>query len=49
MEIIALTGQDEDTCCMCLEEWSDAMAEAGDDKKTWLEKKKQQGLRLKAL
>ena len=49
MEIIDLTGQYEDTCCTCLEEWSDEMAEAGDDKKAWLEKKKQQGLRLEAL
>ena len=47
MEIIDLSPEYENTFCKCLEDWSDDMKEAGDYKKTWLEKKKHQGLSVK--
>ena len=47
MEIIDLSPEYENTYCKCLEDWSEEMAEAGDYKKIWLEKKKSQGLRVK--
>lgn len=47
MEIIDLSPEYEDTYCKCLEDWSPDMNEAGDLKKSWLAKKKKQGLRVK--
>ena len=47
MEIIDLVPEYEDPYCVCLEGWSAEMKEAGDLKKKWLEKKKEQGLRVK--
>ena len=47
MEIIDLKPEHEYAYCVCLEEWSDEMKEAGDLKKKWLEKKKTQGIRVK--
>ncbi len=47
MTIIDLTEKYENSYCMCLEEWSDEMKEAGGYKKSWLEKKKKKGLRVK--
>lgn len=47
MEIINLSKEYENTYCKCLEDWSEEINEAGDYKKQWLEKKKQQGLRVK--
>jgi len=47
MEIIDLSAEYEDIYCNCLEDWSEEMKEAGDLKRNWLEKKKNQGLRVK--
>ena len=47
MEIIDLVEEYENTYCMCLEDWSDEMKEAGDYKKVWYERKKTKGLRVK--
>lgn len=47
MEIIDLAKEYEDTYCVCLEDWSDELKEAGNYKKEWLERKKAQGLRVK--
>ena len=44
MEIIDLSAEYEDTYCKCLENWNPEMDEAGDYKKSWLVKKKRQGL-----
>ena len=41
MEIIDLVEEYENTYCMCLEDWSDEMKEAGDYKKVWYERKRQ--------
>lgn len=47
VEIIDLAPEYEATYCACLEDWSDEMKEAGDAKKLWLERKKQEGLRVR--
>lgn len=47
MRIIDLKPEYENAYCACLEEWSEEMKEAGDLKTKWLEKKKEQGLRVK--
>jgi len=47
MEIIDLSEEYEGTYCKCLEDWSEDMKDAGDYKNRWLQKKKQQGLRVK--
>ncbi len=47
MDIIDLTGENEDIYFVCLEEWSDEMREAGDHKREWYTKMKDRGLRVK--
>jgi GNAT superfamily N-acetyltransferase len=47
MKIIDLSPEFEKTYCMCLEEWSEEMVEAGDHKSLWYQKKKNNGLRVK--
>ena len=47
MEIIDMSPEYEDTYCLCLEDWSDEMKEAGDYKRLWLQRKKKEGLRVK--
>jgi len=47
MHIINLTDQYKKSFCMCLEEWSDEMQEAGDHKEHWLEKMQDKGLGVK--
>lgn len=46
-KILDLTEDREDLYCHCLEDWSDEMKEAGDRKKLWYEKMKDQGLGVK--
>ena len=47
MRIEDLDQRHEATFCLCLEDWSDEMAEAGDHKRRWLEKMRDRGLRVK--
>ena len=47
MKIADLHPGQENLYCMCLEEWSDEMREAGDKKFHWFEKAKETGLRVK--
>jgi GNAT superfamily N-acetyltransferase len=47
MPIISLTNENEKLYCVCLEDWSDEMKEAGDHKAKWLEKMRARGLRVK--
>jgi len=47
MEIIDLETGYEELYCQCLEDWSPEMKEAGSGKREWLERKKEQGLRVK--
>jgi len=47
MKIIDLNNNYVDLFCLCLEDWSDEMKEAGDHKKVWYEKMKGMGLRVK--
>ncbi len=47
MEITDLKPDQERMYCMCLEEWSDEMKEAGDKKACWFLKAKTHGLRVK--
>ena len=47
MKITDLQPGQEDMYCMCLEEWSDEMREAGDRKRFWFEEAKKKGLRVK--
>lgn len=47
MRIIDLTPERVDEYCLCLEEWSDEIREAGDHKRRWYERCKEQGLRVK--
>jgi len=44
MKIEDLEPSYEASYCMCLEEWSDEMREAGDKKRRWLEEAKGKGL-----
>jgi GNAT superfamily N-acetyltransferase len=47
VEIVDLEDRYEPLFCKCLEDWSAEMEEAGDSKKLWLDKKKQEGLRVR--
>jgi GNAT superfamily N-acetyltransferase len=47
MYIRDLQPAQESSYCLCLEDWSDEMKEAGDKKHKWFEKAKQNGLRVK--
>lgn len=42
-----LTSEYEKLYCVCLEDWSDEMREAGDHKEKWLCRMKPKGLRVK--
>ena len=47
MRIISLSPEHERLYCVCLEDWSDEMKEAGEHKETWLRKMRDKGLRVK--
>jgi GNAT superfamily N-acetyltransferase len=47
MKIRDLTPKDKDLYCVCLEDWSEEMMEAGNHKANWYEKMKDKGLRVK--
>jgi GNAT superfamily N-acetyltransferase len=46
-QIRDLTEEDAELFCMCLEDWSDEMKEAGDHKRRWYGKMKEKGLGAK--
>ncbi len=47
MDVVDLSPELESSYLVCLEEWSDEMAEAGDKKALWFEKMRERGLRVK--
>jgi N-acetylglutamate synthase-like GNAT family acetyltransferase len=47
MKIIDLTDQHKDLYCLCLEDWSSEIREAGDHKSRWYDMMKDKGLRVK--
>ncbi len=47
MNVIDLPVDQEEVYCKCLEEWSEEMKESGDLKKTWYQRMKDRGLRVK--
>ncbi|MCK5129219.1 MAG: GNAT family N-acetyltransferase [Clostridiales bacterium] len=47
MKVRDLTPEDKGLYCVCLEEWSDEMVEAGDHKSKWYDQMKDKGLRVK--
>ena len=47
MKIIDLSEEHENLYCVCLEDWSSEMDDAGDHKKQWYAKMKARGLRVK--
>ena len=47
MKVRDLTPEDKALYCVCLEDWSDEMDEAGDHKCQWYENMKDKGLRVK--
>jgi GNAT superfamily N-acetyltransferase len=47
MRIVGLSPEHESLYCVCLEDWSDEIKEAGDHKARWLAKMKDRGLRVK--
>ncbi len=47
MQIIDINEQYEATYCVCLEDWSDEMHDAGDHKARWYHEMKDRGLRVK--
>ena len=47
MNVIDLPQDQGEVYCKCLEEWSDEMKESGDLKKTWYQRMKDRGLRVK--
>jgi GNAT superfamily N-acetyltransferase len=47
MQVINLTDKYKKLFCMCLEDWSDEMNEAGDHKEIWIDKMKDRGLGVK--
>jgi GNAT superfamily N-acetyltransferase len=47
LEIIDFTGEHEKEYFVCLEDWSEEMAEAGDHKESWYGAMKDEGLRVK--
>lgn len=46
MKIVSLSPEHEPLYCVCLEDWSDEMKEAGDHKARWLGKMREKGLRV---
>lgn len=47
MKVRDMKPEDKELYCVCLEDWSDEMREAGDHKCAWYEKMKDKGLRVK--
>jgi GNAT superfamily N-acetyltransferase len=47
MKIVDLEPGREEEYCLCLEEWSDEIREAGSHKREWLERHRNKGLRVK--
>jgi hypothetical protein len=47
MKIVDLSPEHEALYCICLEDWSEDMNEAGDHKAIWYDKMKERGLRVK--
>ena len=47
MNVIDLAPEHEEIYCQCLEEWSDEIKEAGNHKRLWYERARDQGLRVK--
>ena len=47
MRIVSLSPEHEPLYCLCLEDWSEEMKEAGGHKARWLAKMKERGLRVK--
>ena len=47
MKIIDISPEYENTYFCCLEDWSDEMKEAGDNKQNWYERMKDKGVRVK--
>lgn len=47
MKVMDLSENHEKLYCMCLEDWSDDIKEAGHHKETWYSKMKDKGLRVK--
>ena len=47
MKIIDLAPEHEEAYCLCLEEWSDEIKEAGGHKREWYAKARDKGLRVK--
>lgn len=47
MKIVDLTEKHEKLYCLCLEDWSDEIKEAGNHKETWLSRMKDKGLGVK--
>lgn len=47
MKIIDLTPEHTQEYCLCLEEWSDEIREAGGHKREWFERHRDSGLRVK--
>jgi len=47
MRVIDLKPEHVDEYCLCLEEWSDEIREAGSHKREWLERHQGEGLRVK--
>ena len=47
MRVVDLTPERESLFCVCLEDWSEEMKEAGDHKANWYARMRDQGLRVK--
>jgi GNAT superfamily N-acetyltransferase len=47
MQIIPLAPEHEELYCVCLEDWSEELKEAGDHKEKWLGRMKGKGLRVR--
>jgi len=47
MRVVSLAPEHESLFCVCLEDWSDEMKEAGDHKARWLAGMRDKGLRVK--
>jgi GNAT superfamily N-acetyltransferase len=47
MRVISLSPEHEELYCVCLEDWSEEIKEAGDHKAVWREKMRRRGLRVK--
>ena len=47
MRVVSMSPEHEPLYCLCLEDWSEEMKEAGDHKARWLAKMKERGLRVK--